>query len=427
MKTCLLVAPHFPPSNLASVHRARLWSRHLPEFGWKPIILTTHSGYYEEALDWDLQKLLPSDLEIIATKALPTKPIRLVGDIGVRAFPYHLAAAAKLAKARKIDFMHITIPANFSALLGRPLRALRRVPYGIDYIDPWVHDFPGSDKKLSKAWISCTMAKLMEPWAVKQARAITGITEGYFAGVLERNPHLHTQAATGFMPYGAEVADFVGASEMKLANPQWSTDGKFHGFYAGALLPKAMRPLETLFQVLRKLGDQSPTWRERFRLHFVGTGGRPSDPKTFQVKHIAERFGIADMVTEHPHRMAYLQVLAHLHKCDGALVLGSSEAHYSPSKTFQSIQSGKPILALLHEESTAVSYLRQVGGADVVTMTDAGDLDQSVLASALTRWFQKIISVPPDRVNSIPNEQTARGSAQRLSEVLDAALALEIR
>ena len=169
MKTCLLVAPHFPPSNFASVHRARLWSRHLPEFGWKPIILTTHSDYYEEALDWDLQKLLPSDLEITATKALPTKPIRLVGDIGIRAFPYHLAAAAKLAKARKIDFMHITIPANFSALLGRPLRALRGVPYGIDYIDPWVHEWPGSDKVFSKAWMSSSLAKLLEPWAVKKS------------------------------------------------------------------------------------------------------------------------------------------------------------------------------------------------------------------------------------------------------------------
>jgi hypothetical protein len=119
-----------------------------------------------------------------------------------------------------------------------------------------------------------------------------------------------------------------------------------------------------------------------------------------------------------------LKVLCHLNQCDGALVLGSSEAHYSPSKTFQSIQSGKPILAMLHEESTAVEYLRAVGGAEVVTMNSDGDLDHAALASGLTKWFLKQIPVPEGRALTIPEEQTARGSAKRLAEVLDAALKL---
>jgi hypothetical protein len=51
MKTVVLVAPHFVPSFLASVHRARLWSYHLPEFGWRPIILTTHERHYECQID----------------------------------------------------------------------------------------------------------------------------------------------------------------------------------------------------------------------------------------------------------------------------------------------------------------------------------------------------------------------------------------
>ena len=50
MKNVVIVAPHFPPSNLAAVHRARLWAQHLAEFGWKPTILATHWDHYEEAL-----------------------------------------------------------------------------------------------------------------------------------------------------------------------------------------------------------------------------------------------------------------------------------------------------------------------------------------------------------------------------------------
>ena len=43
----LIVAPHFPPSNLAAVHRSRLFALHLREFGWEPIVVTVHHDRYE--------------------------------------------------------------------------------------------------------------------------------------------------------------------------------------------------------------------------------------------------------------------------------------------------------------------------------------------------------------------------------------------
>jgi len=70
MKTVLIVAPHFVPSFLPSVHRARLWSYYLPEFGWKPIILATHERHYECQIDPELFALLPDELEVIRTSAI---------------------------------------------------------------------------------------------------------------------------------------------------------------------------------------------------------------------------------------------------------------------------------------------------------------------------------------------------------------------
>ena len=120
-KRVALVAGHFPPSNLAAVHRARLWAQYLPEFGWSPIVVTTHPRYYEERLDPDLEMLVPPDLRVIRTGALSTRPLRLVGDIGARGFWWHYRALGQLAAAGEIDFVHITIPSNFSAPLGRLL------------------------------------------------------------------------------------------------------------------------------------------------------------------------------------------------------------------------------------------------------------------------------------------------------------------
>ena len=61
-RTVALVAAHFVPSNLAAVHRSRLWSLHLREFGWEPVIVTTHWDYYEEQSEFELTKLVPPDM-----------------------------------------------------------------------------------------------------------------------------------------------------------------------------------------------------------------------------------------------------------------------------------------------------------------------------------------------------------------------------
>src|SRR5215813_13539493 len=116
-----LVTGHFPPSNLTSVHRSRLWARHLPEFGWEPIIVTAHPDYYEEKLDQTLLDLVDPGLRIIRTRAIPTKPVRLVGDIGLRALYWQYKALDELVSSKEVDFIHITIPSNYSALLGELL------------------------------------------------------------------------------------------------------------------------------------------------------------------------------------------------------------------------------------------------------------------------------------------------------------------
>ncbi len=42
IKKIIIISPHFPPSNLTAVHRARFFAQHLPSFGWEPTIVTVH-------------------------------------------------------------------------------------------------------------------------------------------------------------------------------------------------------------------------------------------------------------------------------------------------------------------------------------------------------------------------------------------------
>jgi len=136
MKRLALLSTYFPPSNLAGVHRARLWSQYLPEFGWAPTIVTTDARYYEERLDPALTALVPSSTKVIHTRALPTRPIRLVGELGIRALWWHYRALSELASRREIDFLLVTVASHYSSVLGLMIHRRFGVPYGIDYRIP---------------------------------------------------------------------------------------------------------------------------------------------------------------------------------------------------------------------------------------------------------------------------------------------------
>ena len=387
LRTVAIVAPHFPPSNLASVHRARLLCQHLGEFGWKPIVVTAHHRHYEEALDWDLAGLVDPNLEVVQTRALPTKPLRVVGDIGIRSMPWQLAALNRLRRERRIDFVHITIPPFYTAMLGELLYRSEPLAFGLDYIDPWVHSWPEAEVRFSKAWVAKKASEYLEPIAVKNASLITGVASGYFGAVLDRHPHLVQSCVTAAMPYGFTSLDFA-APALQTRRPVLfdPSDGKLHLVYAGALLPKARTVLTRLLEGLATLRTTNPELANRLRLHFIGTGRAPNDPNGHNVMPIARQVGVADLVDEHPHRMGYFDVLAHLIHCYGVLIVGSTEAHYTPSKVYQSVQSRRPVLALLHEASSAVQVLENSRAGLAIRLSETAIPSAADIASAIERF-----------------------------------------
>jgi len=424
LRQVVMVAAHFPPSNLAAVHRARLWAQHLPEFGWRPIVLTTHHDYYEERLDWDLAALVPESLEVVRTRALPVKPVRLIGDIGIRALPWHLAALKRLVGERGVDFVHITIPSNYSALLGPLLGRSRTVPFGIDYIDPWVHVWPGSEVVGSKAWISRQLARMLEPIVVRDAALITGVAPAYYEGMLERNPRVRERAVCAAMPYGFSDRDFEAVRSGGARPVEFSCDdGRFHLVYAGAMLPKGYAVLEAFFAGMRRLASDAPEHASRLRVHFIGTGRAPDDPAGHNVLRIAEQAGVRQWVTETPQRIGYVDVLRHLVAANGVLVLGSTEAHYSPSKVYQAVQARHPVLALLHERSTAVDVLARSGAGEAIALTEQRLPAPEEVAAALVRMLSGR-HYDANRVDwAAFSAFSARESSRQLAVALDEALA----
>jgi hypothetical protein len=423
MKTVVIVSPHFVPSFLAGVHRARLLAYHLPEFAWKPIILTTDPRYYECPIDPGLCELLPADLEVVAARAFPTKPIRLVGDVGLRSLPWYYDEVRRLAARRRIDFLYITIPSNLAALLGPRVERTLGIPYGIDYQDPWIPETPQGHRFASKAWFNERLGHWLEPIALGRASLITGVHDAYFASALRRNP-AHRPRVVATVPFGHSSRDFTALERRPRAPFVFDpADGLLHMIYAGVMWPKAAEVLDRLLAAVAWIKDRNPALAARVRVHFVGTGAFPGDStRGHQVLPRARRYGLDGLVTETPQRISYLDVLNHLRLTGAILIFGSTEPHYSPSKVYLSVMARRPIFAVLHERSAAVQPLRASRAGDVFTFTEDALPDPAALGTALERFLAEC-RYDPDGIDlSVFDRQSARESARILAGAMDQAL-----
>ena len=66
------------------------------------------------------------------------------------------------------DFIWIPIPSWYTSLLGRVAQRKFGIPFGIDYIDPWVYQLTEYEKTFSRQWWTRQVALRLEPKAIRK-------------------------------------------------------------------------------------------------------------------------------------------------------------------------------------------------------------------------------------------------------------------
>jgi hypothetical protein len=411
MKKLLIIYAHWHPSNLAGVHRPRLIGNYLAEYGWKPRVLTVEEQYFEENPDPDFEKTFSPDFEVTRVKAFPIIKPRLIGDIGLRAFFQLYKKAKEIIRTEKIDFIWVPIPSFYQAVLGRMLYEKTGIPYGIDYIDPWIRNISG--RKKLRAVFSNWIARMLEPYAVKKVSLISGVSTSYYQPVLERNLKDKIIEHVG-MPYGFDPNDH----NITLKNLSYPWD-EFPGckpiLYAGAFLPQSGLFMRLLFKTVSEFKSNG-RWNSNIRFFFVGTGSYQHK----SVKSYAKEAGIGDIVVEIRERKPFLHVLNYLDVTWRVMIIGSTEKHYTASKTFQALLSKRPVFTMFHEKSSAIDIIKEAS-ADKFTfsyseqMTEEDILDK--LKPMLAEFIKEDIHWKPGFQKL--DKYSARNSAKLLVEKLD--------
>jgi glycosyl transferase family 4 len=428
----LMISPHFPPDSTAATHRVRLLAPHLPAHGWRPTVLTVDPRDYEGRLDPALASSVPADIDVVRCRAWPVARVRPFGfgDLGIRAFGGLQRAATSLMTREPFDAVFITIYPTYPALLGPRLKARFGVPFVLDYQDPWVGEWGRSVGPNGRADVksraSRALASRLEPVALRAADAVTAVSRATFELALARNPAA-CPVTTAELPIGWDVRDFDRVRARGNRGPRRAPGDPFRISYVGTLLPAGHETLRALFAAVDRLRASGPDVAGRLRMRFVGTSNQRSPQVPHVVREIAREFGLDDAVQEEPSRVDYFDALDALVDADAVLLLGSREAHYTPSKLFPALLSERPLLAIYHQDSTAIDLLRQAGGEPgvrVVTYGDDGPADRHI--DAMAGHLRHLIQQPCGARAFDPRafeSSSARALAGRLAEVFDTVAA----
>ncbi|WP_017314704.1 glycosyltransferase family protein [Mastigocladopsis repens] len=396
----LIVSPHFPPINAADHQRVRMSLPYFEEFGWEPHVLAVRSDCVEGVQDPLLTKTVPSHIPVTCTGALSVQQTRRLGvsSLGLRCFPYLLKAGDSLLRQTKFDLVYLSTTVFIVMALGFRWRRRFGVPYVLDFQDPWLSDYykqlgaappPGGRLKYG---FSQFQAQLLEPMALSEVGHVISVSPAYPQTLQHRYPHLRPEQFT-VLPFGAPETDFEQLPSLNIQQKIFDpNDGKRHWVYVGRGGNDMALALRTLFLGIQSERHRHPEQWQSVRLHFVGTSYAPKDQAVKTVEPIAQELGVADLVTEHPHRIPYFEALQVLVDSDAILLIGSNDAGYTASKLYPCILARKPILAIFHQQSSVVDILHRCQAGRAVTF--ASENQPGELLAEVAIQLRELLSLP---------------------------------
>jgi hypothetical protein len=137
---------------------------------------------------------------------------------------------------------------------------------------------------------------------------------------------------------------------------------------------------------------------------------------------------VADLVREVPQRIPYLEALGVLSRSNGLLLLGSDEPHYTASKIYPALMSGRPFVSVFHRASSAHAILSAAGGGRTLAFETPQELD--ALTPPLTEAL-RILALQPESLGRADRDAyapyTAAAVTGRFADIFNQLVAERLK
>jgi hypothetical protein len=336
--------------------------------------------------------------------------------------------ASDLIRRELVDALLITTYPVYTAALGPLLKRRFRVPFVVDLQDPWVGAWGsvvggGLDGSPDlKSRLSRWLAARLEPSVFGAADAVVAVSARTYEDVRVRVPAAREKPCTE-IPLGGDARDFEAVARLPARHRHFdSADGLVHLCSVGTLLPLGVEVARALFAAVSDLRRRRPDAAARLCLHFFGTSNERAAAAP-RVVPLAAAVGVADLVTEEPSRIDYLDAVRVQCDASALLLLGSTEPHYTASRLYPALLAKRPLLAIYHEASSVAALLRhhtRTPTVQLITFDDSPsvDRDTGAISSALETLADGVAYDPASVDPAAFRDYSARALAGRLAAVL---------
>lgn len=422
MRKVLIITYYWPPAGGPGVQRVLRFVRHLPEFGWEPVILTVENGDYP-AIDNSLVDQVHAKTPVFRTQVaepydlyrrltgkasgekLPTyvmnrasddrvadrlaKWVRaniFIPDARIGWLPKGRAEAVRLIRELDIDLIFTSSPPHTAQLIGKSAAKRSRRPWVADLRDPWTEAFWAAEFK--KLFVARQIDERLEKGVLQRADAVTTVTPGLVEMLRDKVNSRYEVIQNGFEPIEAVeqrsdsfIALFTGHLS-KYQNPE-------PFFRAALLLPEDVK--------------------NDLRIIFVGKQFSGFD-EVFQ--RYADQINI--------QRLDYMAHSDMIDYAQGAAVLLRPIADHDYSskaigaKTYDYLALRKPILTLGKTPSISADILEETASGEIFNYTDVEGI-----AGFLKKWHQswkKNGYLILDNVSRL-NNYTTRSQVEKLANL----------
>jgi glycosyltransferase involved in cell wall biosynthesis len=370
MKNVLVVAYHYPPVGGGGVFRSLKFTKYLPQFGFRPYVLTVKNSMYTPK-DPTLVREIPPEVKVTATFSFEHRILRasrllnidpewfFITDVNLGWLPFAVHAGTRIIKQENIDVIYVSVPIWTSLLIGYLLKKKTQKPIVIDFRDPWtINPFRKTPTKFH-----ARIDDYLERRVLASADYVITVSQPYRRRLIEKYPFLKNKCEV--IMNGFDPDDFKYLKRQPLQD-------KFRIVHAGSLY--GLRTPKHFLRALQELVQEKPYLRKQIEVQFVGNYGK-------ETPVIVDKLGLNDLVRfigfmSHEKSLG-LMVNSHV------LLLIVAVGGYETSgivtgKLFEYLFSGRPILALAPKNSIVANII-QSANAGLVVSSDTEAIKNGIL------------------------------------------------
>ncbi len=441
-KNVLFVAYEFPPRGESGVQRSAKFVKYLPDFGYRPLVLTAAEKEID-ALTRSIDHSLLEDVRqatVFSCRGAEHLLIRLpdkiellrrllkfcfLPDRNVLAWlPQAKRMAVQIAEAYPIDVIYTSVSPFSSGLLGRKLKKILGVPWVVDFRDPWADD-PG---RFWSTKLHYRIEARQERRVVEAADAVVVVTPTMKQLMVARYPQ--QAGKVHVITNGFDAADFAAcgngaptSSKLRIGFTGRLMDhdrftirgsrGPLTRFWMSRITFRhSFTDLSThspgyLLRAVRALLDERPELEDKISLSFAGIFGERNED-------LVRELGLQDAVS----------VLGYLPHAESIRLLMESDVLFLPmkrstdgtrspnysGKIFEYMAAKRPILAAV-PEGDARDLVKQARAGWCVDPCDVGAI-KSLLEELVEKKMAQTLGV------DLEEQVVARYERQELTRQL---------